>query len=348
MDFKINMQNFDVIIVGAGPSGLKCAEVLSKSDLSILILEKDTVFGDKVCGGGITRKDRAILDIPDEIIEHHINKTAVHSKKNKSQANAPAPFVFTLDRKDLGSWQREQLKNSTVKVLTGTRVTKVYKDRIIVNGTDEYSYQFLVGADGYNSIVRKFLNIPQEKHLIGIQYIVTDPDVDPRLKIYLNQKYFHAWYAWIFPHKDTFAVGCCCDPKIFPAKKLKRNFHQWLQEMDIDISNAKYESAPISYDYRGIRFGNLFLIGEAGGFASGFTGEGIYQSLVSGEAAAMMILDKDHTSEPLKKVLKYNSIQNHFMRFLVRSGPLKTLVHELIVALLNNKRFKEKINRSFS
>ena len=34
------MEHFDVIIVGSGPAGLKCAEVLGKSDLKILLLEK--------------------------------------------------------------------------------------------------------------------------------------------------------------------------------------------------------------------------------------------------------------------------------------------------------------------
>jgi flavin-dependent dehydrogenase len=34
------MEKFDVIIVGAGPGGLKCAEVLSKSDKKVLLLEK--------------------------------------------------------------------------------------------------------------------------------------------------------------------------------------------------------------------------------------------------------------------------------------------------------------------
>ncbi len=34
------MEQFDVIIVGGGPAGLKCAEELGKTDLKVLLLEK--------------------------------------------------------------------------------------------------------------------------------------------------------------------------------------------------------------------------------------------------------------------------------------------------------------------
>jgi hypothetical protein len=29
-------------------------------------------------------------------------------------------------------------------------------------------------------------------------------------------------------------------------------------------------------------------------------------------------------------------------------GPLRTVVHELVIIMLNNKRFKEKVNKGFS
>ncbi|RLD84420.1 MAG: hypothetical protein DRJ02_11820, partial [Bacteroidetes bacterium] len=139
-----------------------------------------------------------------------------------------------------------------------------------------------------------------------------------------------------------------CDPKMMSARKLKENFHAWLKEKGFNIENATYQSAPISYDYRGLKFDNIYLVGEAGGFASGFTGEGIYQSLVSGEAAARMLLDKNYTSEELVAVIRYNNIQNKIMKFLYRSGIFRGFFYELIVMLLNNKRIKKKIHNSFS
>jgi len=342
------MTVYDVIIVGAGPAGLRCAEILSNSSLTVLLIEKGDTFGDKVCAGGLTRKDLGVIDIPDHIIEHKVTKTAVFSKKRNSMTNAPEPFVFTLKRKELGKWQRGQLKTVNVEVKMNARVTKIQPEHVVINGNEKISYTFLVGADGYASIVRKHLKIPQEKHLIGIQYTVPAPDLEPRLEIHLYSKYFKSWYAWIFPHENSIAVGCVCDPKLMSAKKLKNNFHAWLEEKNINIEKAIYHSAPISYDYRGYKFGNIFLVGEAGGFASGLTGEGIYQSLVSGEVAAKTILDKDYISEEINSVIRYNAIQLKIMKFLYRSGIFRKYIYELIVILLNNKWVKNKIHSSFS
>ena len=47
---------YDVIIVGAGPAGLSCAETLSKSGKSVLVLEKNYKVGPKICAGALTMK----------------------------------------------------------------------------------------------------------------------------------------------------------------------------------------------------------------------------------------------------------------------------------------------------
>ena len=341
------MQTFDVIIVGAGPAGLRCAEILGQSDLSVLLLEKNTGMGQKVCAGGITRKDLSIIDIPDEVIEHKVSETAVHSRKRSSSANAPEPFVFTLSREVLGEWQRKQLEHTSVEVLTEAKVTEINEDAVIVNGNTTYGYRYLVGADGVSSIVRRYLNIPTEKRLIGIQYLIPSKR-EPKLEIFMDSKLFKAWYAWIFPHENHIAVGCCADPKLMPPAVLKKNFKIWLDQKGFDISNGKYESWPISYDYRGYKFGKTFLVGEAAGLASGFTGEGIYQALASGDTVARTILDKDYKSDAMDDVLKYNKLQNRIMKFLYKAGPFRGMFHELVVKALNNNTIKQKINSGFS
>ena len=47
---------YDVIIVGAGPAGLSCAEVLAKGGKSVLVLEKNNEVGPKICAGGLTAR----------------------------------------------------------------------------------------------------------------------------------------------------------------------------------------------------------------------------------------------------------------------------------------------------
>lgn len=342
------MKSYDVIIVGGGPAGLICADKLKDSGLSTLLLEKDSIFGDKVCAGGLTRKDLAVIDVPPELFEHTVYKTAVHSPKRESMAEPPEAVVFTIDRKVLGKWQRQQLDGSLVEVRTNAQVSEIKAESVILKGGEEIGYKFLVGADGYTSLVRRYLKLPLKRKLIGIQYIVPVPGLDPKLEIFLDSKHFGAWYGWIFPHKEKISVGCCCDTRFYSSKKLKNNFYEWLKLKNIDISGAEYQSAPISYDYRGLKFDNIFLVGEAAGIASGLTGEGIYQSLVTGIQVASYIQGKDEMMEEMKYVIKYNKIQIRILKIFRYLGPFRGVVHEWIIMLLNNKRFKEKVNRGFS
>ena len=48
------MSFYDVIIVGAGPAGLSCAEITAKHGASTLVIERKKRIGEKVCAGGIT------------------------------------------------------------------------------------------------------------------------------------------------------------------------------------------------------------------------------------------------------------------------------------------------------
>ena len=342
------MEMYDVIIIGGGPAGLLCAETLSGSDLSVLLIEKDRVFGDKVCAGGITSNDIKILSLPEELFEHKISSTRLCSVLNMSYTKAGRPFLYTVDRRQLGEWQRGRINGKNIKVVTGSKVTRIENDRVEVDGSQKIGYRYLVGADGYASTVRKFLGLPTKARLIGLQYQVPVSGDDPRFEIHLHAYYFGAWYGWIFPHRKTLAVGCVADPRFVNPKKLKDKFHRWLKKMDIDISKANYESAPIGCDYRGWQFGNIFLAGDAGGFASWLTGEGIYQALVSGKAIAERILDRGDHSEELEKVIRYNRVQKKFLKVFIYAGPLRYLLHELLILLMKSPFIKKKVSGTFT
>jgi len=343
------MMAYDVIIVGGGPAGLKCAETLIGSNLSVLLLEKEPIFGDKLCAGGLTANDLKILDVPDEVIEHKISETSMSSPKRVSNTHAPAPFLYTVDRKEFGAWQRSLLNGSNnITVLENSRVISIDKNSVTLKNGMRFHYKYLVGADGHASLVKKYLKIPVQKKIIGIQYSIPQNPVVPKLEIHLDSKLFKSWYAWIFPHKNSIAVGCCSDPNILPPRQLKENFHTWLRRKGIDYTGLRLHTYPISFDHRGIRFGNIFLIGEAAGMACGLTGEWIYQSMISGQEAAKMILDLAHVSEPLKKVLRYNSIQHRIMKLFSLSGTFRSIIHELLLMAMNNAKIKRFIRGSFS
>ena len=342
------MESFDVIIVGGGPAGLECARELSRSSLRVLLLEKQEGFGGKLCAGGLTLKDMEILPLPDHVIEQKILYTSIHSRRRKAAAVTEEPFIFTVNRRVLGSYQRSLLEGTGVEVRTQSQVVEVSENQVLLKDGTVLGYRYLVGAEGYGSLVRRYLGLKMVKRLIGFQFTIPVEEEYSTLEIHMDARRFSAWYAWIFPHGDTIAVGCCCDPGRMDPQKLKAGFFDWLKQRNIDPGESRLESHPIACDYRGIKFGNIFLAGEAAGLASGLTGEGIYQAFASGQEVARLILDPEYEPEQLEKVLQYNRAMDRLLLFFRRSGLFRGAVQELLLILMNTDWIRNKVRDHFS
>ncbi len=342
------MEQYDVIIVGGGPAGLECARELSKSSLRVLLLEKREGFGDKLCAGGLTSKDMELLPIPDHIIEQKILRTSIHSRRRDAGTVTPEAKLFTVNRQVLGSYQRSLLDGTNVEVRTRSQVVEIRENTLMLKDGEAFGFSYLVGAEGYNSIVRRHLGLEVQKKLIGFQYTIPVEQEYSALEIFMDARRFSVWYAWIFPHGDSIAVGCCCNPQRVNPQKIKAGFHDWLKDQKIDPGDAKLESYPIAYDYRGVKFGNTYLIGEAAGLASGLTGEGIYQSLASGQEVARMIMDPNYKPIELDKVLKYNRAMERVMAAFRWAGPLRGALQEFLLILMNQDWLRKKVNAQFS
>lgn len=337
-----------MIIVGAGPAGLQCARELSRSSMRVLLLEKQEGFGNKLCAGGITSRGMELLSIPEHMLEQKILHTSIHSRKRDSGTVTDKAVVYTVNRRILGTYQRSLLEGTAVEVRTGSQVTNISDGSVELRDGSSYGFKYLVGADGYASVVRRHLGLKVNKRLIGFQYTIPMKQSDPVLELFMDARRFSVWYAWIFPHKDHIAVGCCCDPRRSDPHKIKEHFHDWMKERNLDPGDARLESCPIAYDFRGMEFGDIFLVGEAAGLASGFTGEGIYQALVSGQEVARLILNPEYEPVQLHKVLKYNRILERVMKLFQWAGPFRGALQEFLLILMNKEWLRNKIKGQFT
>lgn len=331
------MEKYDVVIVGAGPGGLRCAEVLARENKKVLLLEKNKEIGPKVCAGGITRKCFKFLGSPEEIVGKSADNIIFKTFKHKTKLSFGEKFIYTVDRKKLGQWQLEKLKNTSVKVLTKSVVTEINSEYIIINDAEKIGYSFLVGADGSNSIVRRYLKLKTKLIGVAFQYITPKNDKYEDVEIFFNSRLFGAWYSWIFPHADFVSIGYGFFPRITSAQKARNNFQEWCQKMKIDLSDGRFEAFPINGDYKGYAFGNVFLIGDAAGLASGFTGEGIYQALVSGQDVAKKIINPKHKAKLIREVIIERNIHHTMLVLLFLSGPLRDFVFFVIIFATKSK-----------
>ena len=334
-------KKYDVIIVGAGPAGLNCALHLSKTKKKILLIEKNELIGPKVCAGGLTNHDLTYLKPPKSLLEYKFKEITIHTPFDKSVVKLKDTFVYTINREKLGQWQLKKLKNSGVEIRINARVTEIKKNCIIINHSEKIKFKYLVGADGSASIVQNFLKL-ENRIGLGIQYIIPTKKYK-KIEMFLDSKLFNSWYAWIFPHKNYVSIGCGGDPRIISSKQLRDNFNKWLKKRKIDVSKGEYQAAPINYNYQGHKFKNIYLIGDAAGFASGLTGEGIYQALVSGEEIAKLIINKKKTTDKIEKLLKVKNQHNKILSYLEKSGKFREIEYELLALLLKSKFIDKKL-----
>jgi len=325
------MKKFHTVIVGGGPGGLACATFLARQGKEVLVLERNSAIGPKVCAGGIPAAAQG-LGFPETLWERSFTRQHINSNWQHTIIQDDKPIVRTVDRGRLGRWMTERAVAAGVSIVINTLVLKIGEDRVQTRGGEEFGYDFLVGADGSSSLVRRQLGIPTEKMGVGINYQIAGDF--PEMQWHLNTDLFGNGYAWIFPHQDTASIGVYARRSSSKPGTLLDSLHQWAARHGHELKSRQPQAALINFDFRGWRFNNRFLIGDAAGLASGLTGEGIYSAIVSGEEAARTILDGGYESKKMAQLIKKHRQHAHLLE-LASGGKLASkLILETMVFCL--------------
>ncbi len=155
----------DVIVVGAGPAGIAAAIAASAKGLQSVVVEAQTPPIDKPCGEGLLPHGVAAL----RALGIHLNSDIAVPFRGirfaDQDSSACAKFSggtgFGLRRVRLHQILHERATQAGVSFLWGTRVTNIESNHIIAGG-NHIRYEWLVGADGRNSGVRKWANLDSQ------------------------------------------------------------------------------------------------------------------------------------------------------------------------------------------
>jgi len=301
--------NYDVIIVGGGPAGLACALELANSKYSVLLLDRKKILGDKPCGGGICEKEVAVKYEPSfvkiikkqEIVLNNFSINFEHTIKR-----------ITFEREDLAFFQEKKLSNKVnIKIVKETNVLKISASEVVTNkGT--FSYNYLVGADGASSLVRRYLKLPFA-YCFGMYYKIWG-EYDTFVSYY-DIKRIKLGYIWEFPHKKYNNIGIYYHPKNLKAVDAKKILQEYLRNHNYNFEEKDFLASPINYDYRGYKFGNIFLIGDAGGFTSRMHGGGINNGIISGNEVAKLIMDAGYKPVELLQIINSRKKEDGMIDF---------------------------------
>jgi flavin-dependent dehydrogenase len=331
--------SFDVIIVGAGPGGLACAEITAAQGLKTLVLERKWTIGKKVCAGGVTWNG-LVKKVPINIFERQFDTQYILTRSQKVSVSALTPIIATVNRVKLGQQMSHKALQAGAEIRLGCQVTSINGNELIfldktTKKLEQQNFTYLVGADGSSSLVRRHLGLPVHDIGIGINYQI--PGNYPQMEWHLDSSLFSSGYSWVFPHQETVSVGAYVDARVMKAKRLKENLLQWGEKSGYPLSDYKGEAEYINFDYRGYHFNNIFLIGDAAGLASGLTGEGIYPAIVSGETVARSILNPHFNPVELKKIIKNHTRHRTMVSILGKNKYFSTFLAELVTFCLKKK-----------
>ena len=286
---------FDVIIVGAGPGGLICAETLMKSDLSVLVLEKSTTPLKKNCGGGITSLAESFF-IPENICRT-FNEVTVQVGDSVSKVKFKKP-LRTVSREDLFKFQLSKVMSGNVQINFEERVQKIEEGRVVTDKS-EYSFRYIVGADGANSIVAGYLGL-KPRLSVAINAEIKMVTEEPFW--FVDSNVLGAGYFWVFPHRKFTSVGIYLPDDTVSVEDAKRLLREKIKERGLS-SSIEIKAGVVNSSYKGVAFNNIFLVGDAAGLTLKTTGEGIPGAVISGREVAGKIIDSNYEMFELKKYI---------------------------------------------
>ena len=325
---------YDVVVVGGGPGGLHCGRILAENGVRVLILERNEVIGSKVCAGGITWKG-LIGRVPPELIERSFFSQTITTRMQNITIGSQNPVVATVNRQRLGRFMAKRARAYGADLITGAQVFQIEKNTVTYRCEQKkhtVSFDYLVGADGSMSRVRGDLGLPVEHYGIGITYTV--PEIVENMVWNFDSAAIGSGYTWIFPHAESVSVGGYAAAPRLRAAALNEYIVKWTTGKQIDLHTLRPQAEKISCDFRGWKFGNRFLVGDAAGLASALTGEGIFPAFVSAEAAASTILDRNHTSPALQMILEKHRKHAIMSRLANHHSSVAFLLSELSALLL--------------
>ena len=304
------MERFDAIVVGAGPAGSAAAHRLASAGASVLLLDRAHFPRDKPCGGGLTGRAVRLLPEPvDSVVEDRATRVRLRAfYRGGYERASDEPLVLLTQRSRLDALLAERAAAAGADFRDGVRAQEVEGTTVRLGGGGAATADVLVGADGANGVVARSLRLAQEiTHGVALE---GNAPYDPAYSSTLLLEFgvVPGGYGWLFPKGEHLNVGVGGWQAEGP--RLRDHLTRLCQVYGLradELSGVRGHRLPMRKPSAVLARGRAAVIGDAAGLVDPFSGDGIYEALLSAKLAAEAALDvlggREETLEPYHHAL---------------------------------------------
>jgi len=322
------MNEYDVVVVGAGPAGCTVAKICAQGGLETLIVEKDSDIGaPKRCAEGLSIKgfDRIGFRPDKRCIAKEIGGGSLHSPSGKEVKIITEGLMgYVLERKVFEKHlARDAIKAGAKCMMRTTANGLILDDGHIagvkcnsLGGEIEIPAKLVIGCDGVESKIGRLAGLKTLNTLkdciSGYQYEmagIENVDMD-LIHLFFGNEIAPKGYLWIFPKGEDMAnVGI----GIISTENAKMSVRSYLDRFIDDHPEIFNNASPIEVNAGGVPVSgfmqdsfvtdNLMLIGDSAQQVNPIHGGGMstnmYAAHIAGRVAIEAIEEDNLSKEKL-------------------------------------------------